>query len=1153
MSNKNNRLTVVSAAAGTGKTTTLVRKYLSLLKDGISPRSIIAITFTRKAAAELVEAVSMCLRASQGRPVPDKFRQEYEDCYTDCVPTDERTIQDALNELPNAPAGTVDSFVLNLLSEFALEARLPVGDDGDPAWLDFPIGSGGVSEVFEAAIREVIDPKDGKVPPEASSLLKHMGIKELITRVSETISDLSAMIDTGATPLTGIELVDMVLDRTAEIFKTAVKDSPEILTIDTKDTKPFFKPVEAWRASNYAGTAPLDLLAWCANATAGNPEKLTKKATPLRYALMQEEIDFGIATVGLDEAVLTFKGGLDAEDLSECDRIRNDLIVLSLKARAHALRMAAASGSLDHDLLTEAAIDLCTRKGRSERLKKRFQALLVDEVQDSSPRQFELYRALENLPVDPGHGDDNQPLQTFFVGDSRQSIYLFRGAEPAELGELVKRAESTPGALDNLDKNYRSTPAMVEAQKALFNRILESCGDKPGLAGIDGFDHVTSNEKKKVHELPESAPFHEPIVTVTLDKPEVGQEDWHTSEFHDAAIDVFAERICHAWGKDGEDRPDDTAAVLTTSWSKAIVARDRLRAILRAASAGDAFLDGSRELTEGQVAMDVRTIVKALWDHTDDISWAGLWRHPMIGISDAGLAAFQMGRGIQNSGKPIRGLARALASDPLSPEVFPEADIKAFNRASPFLVRATREIGRMPTADVVEHLASNLQWRSILLNGPGGEDSVAQLEVILDWIRQTEADVVDPDKVVSMLEQGEADETPRVELYRGARSVSCTTIHQAKGLKYDHVMIYAIGTSPSGANDESWRRASVVYNGKSKTLVGVKIDPNRALKPTADPIFRLVDRINEIRRDQERLRLAYVAVTRAVRSVTFAVGAGDNGIHDSLSERWLAEPEIPGVTRVSRPAPKEIDPSIAAHVVAQREFPVSPLEPAGWKSVSPSRAAEAWDGAGEDASKKLAADIAARCEFRAGGDRCDPPPVDGETPEHKVTSDAWGTMVHAWMEKGGLKAGANQAAAEVFLRETYGLADNVALAKWLVKLVARLEETQSDLMRTLRSNEVRLHFEMPFAGVDEPFDGEKWFHAGRMDLLVEFPARKAFWVIDFKAGQKSPTSTDDLIPGASLAEYGPQLEAYRRSLTSAGHKIEKVALLFMRTGAWVAW
>lgn len=1151
--NNNSRLTVVSAAAGTGKTTRLVREYLSLLKTGISPKSIIAITFTRKAAAELVEAVSMCLRASQGRPVPDRFRQEYEECYTDCVPTDERTIQDALNELPNAPAGTVDSFVLNLLSEFALEARLPVGDDGDPAWLDFPIGSGGVSEVFEGAIREILDPKDGKVPPEASRLLKHMGFKELIARVSETISSLPATLDTGARPMTDIKFADIVLERTAEIFKTAVNDSPDQLKIDTKNTRPFFKPVDDWRNSNYTGPAPLELLAWCANATSGNPEKLSKNAKILKSALKQKEFDFGIVRIGLDEAVITFKGGFGADDLSECDEIRKDLLRLSIKARDHALRMAAASGSLDHDLLTEAAIDMCTRKGRSERLKKRFQALLVDEVQDSSPRQFELYRALENLPIDTGHGDYNQPLQTFFVGDSRQSIYLFRGAEPAELAELVERAKTIPNALQPLDKNYRSTPAMVDTQKALFNRILEKCGDKPGLTGIDGFDHVTSNERKKAHELPESAPFRDPIVMVTLDQPEGDSKDWHTSDFHDAAIDVFAERICHAWGKDRENRPDDTAAVLTTSWSKAIIARDRLRAILRATGAGDAFLDGSHELTEGQVAMDVRTIVKALWDHTDDISWTGLWRHPMIGISDAGLAAFQMGRGIHVAGEPIRGMSRALASDSLAPQVFPEADIKTFNRVRPFLVRAIREIGRVPTADVVEHLASNLQWRSILLNGPGGEDAVAQLEVILDWIRQTEADVVDPDKVVSMLEQGEADETPRVELYRGARSVSCTTIHQAKGLKYDHVMIYAIGTSPSGKNDDSWRRTNVVCDGNTIPLIGVKIDPNRALKPTSDPIFRLVDRINEIRRDQERLRLAYVAVTRAVRSVTFAIGTGDDGIHDSLSEKWLADPEIPGVTRVTQPGPKIIDTSIAAHVTAEREFPVSPLEPAGWKSVSPSRASEAWNDAGANYWNELIKDIIARCEFRAGAARLDPPSIDGETFEHKVTSDAWGTMVHAWMEMGGLRAGSDQAAATLFLRERYGIADNAELAQWLVDLVTQLERTQPELIRTLRSDEVKLHFEMPFAGVDEPLSGEKWFHAGRIDLLVEFPARKALWVIDFKAGQRNPENGKDLLKGAGLDEYIPQLEAYRRALTAAGWNVEKVGLLYVRSGAWVCW
>jgi hypothetical protein len=100
-----------------------------------------------------------------------------------------------------------------------------------------------------------------------------------------------------------------------------------------------------------------------------------------------------------------------------------------------------------------------------------------------------------------------------------------------------------------------------------------------------------------------------------------------------------------------------------------------------------------------------------------------------------------------------------------------------------------------------------------------------------------------------------------------------------------------------------------------------------------------------------------------------------------------------------------------------------------------------------------------------------------------------------------------------------------------------------------------LHFEMPFAGVSASLPNAPWYHAGRMDLMVTWPGRRA-WVIDFKAGSKSPTTRDNVaefVKMAGLDEYAPQLEAYRHALTAAGWTVEKVGLLFMRAGAWVGW
>lgn len=1138
------RLTVVSAAAGTGKTTRLVQEYLKLLRAGIPPSRIVAITFTRKAAAELVETVSRSLRHTLKEPVPKSFAQDFDACYQDHLPDDPEFVRTALNELPNAPAGTIDSFVQRLLSEFALEARLPINDEGPLAWLDLPIGQGDTAAIFEAAIRDVIDPTDRAVPPEAAFLLNHMSMKDLLAHVSETARALPL-----AEPVAGKELARQILSMVAQAFpeasrssSTLVKDTPTITC------KPFHRAVQTWVQGDYSGEPPLELVPWCGARISG---KVPAEALPLQVALAGKHLELGIAKIPLDTLVPKLVVCFDDSTIDTSDQIRQKLLSLAKKARAHALRALVQANALDHDLLTEAAIDLCARDDRSQRLRNRFDALLVDEVQDSSPRQFRLYQALEELP------GDGKRLRAFYVGDFRQSIYLFRGAEPAGLTELEQRADALDNARQTLDTNFRSTPAMVEAQKALFARASGGIGDLPGLPGVAAVDHVKSLAGKQKDELPAGAPVQAPIALVTLGEertdPETGKKrPWSRWDFTCTALDVFVERVRHAWNTEG--RKADTAAVLTASWSKAINARDRLRAVLRKDGAGDAFLDGNRELAKRPVARDVRTLVQALWDRSDDISWAALWRHPMIGLTDGALAALKDGLGLHATDPKIRGLAGCLSAEALSPDVYPACDVAAFARVRPHLHQARRDIGRIPTADVVERLTAALQWRPILLTGPEGLDAVGELEVVLDWIRQAESDRVDPAAVVALLDPDQAEEPPRVEFHRGERTISCTTIHQAKGLKYDHVLVVDVGTSPSGNDDTSWSRAAVTWDGAPRTLLGVKLDPDGALKPVPDLQYRLAQQVEEIRRDEERLRLAYVAVTRAVRSATMSVCNDKEGIHADLHARWTADPEMPGVARIVRDEPASIDDVILGHARAVGPFPVPMREPSGWQSVPPSSAHLAWRLGDAEKHRALVADIAARCEFRPGQPPCHPPPVPGEGNGRSVSDADWGTLVHAWMEFSTLRPDADLALAGRFLAQKYGM-ELPALADWLVKILRQLDQTQPELLAALRSDGATLHFEMPFAGVSASLPNAPWYHAGRMDLMVTWPGRRA-WVIDFKAGSKSPAGNKDdaaFVKMAGLEEYAPQLEAYRHTLTAAGWTVEKVGLLFMRTGAWVGW
>ena len=104
-----NRHTLIRAAAGCGKTTELARRYVGFVADGISVRDAIAITFTRRAAAELVERVTTALRACLDGEVGAQARDALGPAwprYEEVLPSDPELALTALAELPSAPIGT---------------------------------------------------------------------------------------------------------------------------------------------------------------------------------------------------------------------------------------------------------------------------------------------------------------------------------------------------------------------------------------------------------------------------------------------------------------------------------------------------------------------------------------------------------------------------------------------------------------------------------------------------------------------------------------------------------------------------------------------------------------------------------------------------------------------------------------------------------------------------------------------------------------------------------------------------------------------------------------------------------------------------------------------------------------------------------------
>ena len=329
------RKSYVSAPAGSGKTTTIVRRYLHELRLGKSADEIVAITFTRLAAAELVNRVASVLRARLEVQIPANIQMMYGDIFAGVValglpPLTIEHAGSALQRLPFAPVVTVDSFVQSLLQEYLLDAayKLP---NGQTCHIDGPITvTESADEVFQSAARESMTADEAN----ANLLLLHESLGGAVSVVAK----LAAFDGTG-----------MLLDA----------DNPV-----------------GWRvlAQNVA------------------PDHVA----PDHVAPQVREF---INRAGVDNLnnKLAINDTWTLQAQTTVDELRTAAWKLSRAARATALRELAKSACGTHAELLRAATYLCQRAANDETcaagLCNRFRALLVDEVQDTNPDQLAFYRA----------------------------------------------------------------------------------------------------------------------------------------------------------------------------------------------------------------------------------------------------------------------------------------------------------------------------------------------------------------------------------------------------------------------------------------------------------------------------------------------------------------------------------------------------------------------------------------------------------------------------------------------------------------------------------------------------------------------------------------------------------------------------------------
>ena len=431
-----NKTIIVRAGAGSGKTTVLVERMLSLLRGGSAPDEIVAITFTKKAAGELRQRFFEGLMEAKDR-VEERIQSgSGENAHL--WRQEKGRLDEAIRHAEDVFIGTIHSFCARILRQRALSMGLPADfeqiDDRDEErlrlefWTSFIEGAEGDGR---AILRTL---KKAQVP--SNALFDLFGVLSGNSTVR--------FEDSGSTMPSSEEVFHLLRDylsvlqpllpeyRKKDALLSALLSILNLM--DSGDqTDPYFQVhlLKLLKKAYKDAESPefsVTLNSWGASKTAGHT--------------LAGQLKKGREELGMERSLLEFVGSDVLPFVEKWEEWINDMALNFAGVAVDAYRqMRFASGKLTYeDLLTE-SMRLLKEDGASRsHFQEKYRHILVDEFQDTDPVQAAMLFYL--CSVDPNQTDWSEstliPGRLFLVGDDKQSIYRFRKADFQAFHQLSK-------------------------------------------------------------------------------------------------------------------------------------------------------------------------------------------------------------------------------------------------------------------------------------------------------------------------------------------------------------------------------------------------------------------------------------------------------------------------------------------------------------------------------------------------------------------------------------------------------------------------------------------------------------------------------------------------------------------------------------------
>lgn len=895
----------VDAGAGSGKTRVLVDRIVHLIATGQTRlEEIVAITFTEKAALEMKERLRKAFRRNAPKDDPEAFSQW----------------RDLERRVDTAHITTIHAFCSRLLRENALYLDL------DP---DFGlISDAETALMLQASVESVMidllekgDPAMVRLATSHTLTDLQSLCKSLLLRrgVVERIRRRGGMETPEAVLATWNEAVQKEQHR----YLKNLHGNPRIpalilglrsfegLCDDPEEGR------EAWRSAMVddleklqEGT-PLEeaeqILRGFLKNPYGNGKKKLWPSEEIYDAVfnLQKKVTAFAQEVLLDEKVYKFDEVLTAESAQlTCDLLQLDEQVN--RAYDEAKRNASL---LDFDDLVLLALKVLRGKDTlRQQTAKRIKFLLLDEFQDTDGQQLELARLLH---------DEAEGPALFIVGDPKQSIYYFRGAEV----EIFHQERDASSEVIRLDTNFRSLPDVLGFVNDFFKRSNLLC----------------AVERYKPMGIARTAEGGARVGILLSDQPGDFAGNWTVGDYREreaAQIAAQIQRLC---------APDSTATVVDEHTG----ARRRpdygdIALLFRAMSNVGLYEEALRKagipymvvagtgFYERQEVVDVINILKVLADPWDEPALLAYLRGPVVALSDDDIV--RMCR---------RGTLTEVALGDKTPAGldYPER----LHRARAILASLRAHLAG-PLPALVDHLLEITGLEAVLLSQFLGLQKVSNLRKLANLAREQAARgkltlrqfVNYLDEVHSyQVREGEAGMQPD-----GEGAVTLMTIHKSKGLEFPVVFLPDMAQAARGGREHSLQ----IHRQLGITLRLAGDEGKRQ----DTPLGALIKRRVKEEEGAESARVLYVALTRA-RDYLYLCGQSGAGVgawfqavevlyglRGDLPLNWRPGigwqidiirdlPEAPVVPPV-KALKSDADQEILQHRIAPLETPAAPVE-----------------------------------------------------------------------------------------------------------------------------------------------------------------------------------------------------------------------------------